>query len=363
MNHAQAVEERRLRRTDCPGNGSPAVPNMAYLELTHACTNRCPGCLNESFIADFASREVKHEFMQPLLSYRSWLSVLTRLPESIESIILSGGEPTLHPAFSQIVEELDRRGLHFVLFTNGRWHAPAQLIHLLRQSCGFQGALISLHGATAASHDSFTAIPGSFAQAKLNIQLAAASSLPFTISCVITQHNLHELSDIVELAVELGAEEISFNRYLLSPDRHIPRHSLIEPPSAQQLKKAVIEIQSLRPLWAPHIAIGYGPCIPQCLVRSSSHGCTAGFGTFVVDPWGNIRPCLHTDLLTGNLLHTDFAALWQSEAIKKWRRLYDTHCDTCAAFALCGGGCRAMSLATNLGRDPLMMVENIPLLL
>lgn len=344
---------------------------LAYLELTPACNNRCPACVNESFVANFQTRALKSDFHETVLPQSSWEEILSCLPSAVNSVILSGGEPTLHPAFISIVKELDARGLEFTIFTNGRWQTPQKLITALKASPQFQGFLISLHGAGDSSHEAFTNIPGSYQETIQNIRSATLAGLPVSISTVITKDNLAELESTIELSVNLGATAIYFNRYLNTPPRLASSGARIHLPTLSQLRSAVEQIESLRSKWSSRIHVGYGACIPQCFVPSASEGCSAGEASFVVDPWGNIKPCLQTNLLCGNLLEQSFETIWESESLRRWRGLYDSSCTSCSAFAQCGGGCRAMTLAWGQGRDPLMteplmeshqaVIDSIPL--
>lgn len=330
------------------------APHLVYLELTPACNNRCPGCLNESFISDFNRRVLKPHFHSPSLNLSSWQTLLSRLPATITSFVLSGGEPTLYPDFDRLVRELNARDLRFVLFTNGRWQRTDHLIDLLSILDGFRGMLVSLHGSQAVSHNSFTGVEGSFEETIRNVRAAVQMKLPVNLSTVITSENWNEMDRIVELAFEVGAEGISFNRYLHSPERSMTTNAKIHPPSPSQLRMAVRQVEQLRLEYADQIHVGYGPCIPQCFVESSSAGCAAGDTSLVIDPWGNLKPCLHTDLLCGNLLIEDFKTIWAGDLLREWRGLYDSSCSGCSAFDQCGGGCRAMTRAWGLGRDPLM---------
>lgn len=344
-----------IYRSECPpARFADTTPTLAYLELIPACSNRCPSCLNGSFIADFHTRALKPVFHRPSLTGDEWLSILSHLPGTLSSVILSGGEPTLHPDFATLITEISARGLEFVIFTNGRWHKPAQMLAMLGGLPLFRGFLVSLHGAAAGTHDSFTGAIGSFAETVSNIRAAAVSGLPVSLSTVITQENLTELASIVELATELGAHEISFNRYLVSPDRLDGSSKAIHPPTSFQFRQAIECIEMLREEMSSRIQIGYGPCIPQCFALSASTGCSAGQASFVVDPWGNLKPCLHTDLLCGNLNEQSFDAIWCGNRLLSWRGLVDSACTNCSAFAQCGGGCRAMALAWGQTHDPLM---------
>ncbi len=100
--------------------------------------------------------------------------------------------------------------------------------------------------------------------------------------------------------------------------------------------------------------MAYGVGIPQCFTFSSSTGCMAGVAYCAVDPWGNLRPCNHSDLIAGNLLSRTLEEAWRSPAMERFRKAVPQACHTCAAFPTCHGGCRALAMELDLPGDPLM---------
>jgi len=67
-------------------------------------------------------------------------------------VILSGGEPTVHPDLLPLAECVAHHGLQLGLVTNGRRLADASLVDdLLRHNLTF--VYVSLHGARASLHD------------------------------------------------------------------------------------------------------------------------------------------------------------------------------------------------------------------
>lgn len=334
------------------------LPQLAYLELTPACNNRCPGCSNDEFIADFNPRSLKSGFLRRPLNGEEWICILDRLDPSVTFINLTGGEPTLHPDFEAIADSINRRGIDFVVFTNGRWRNPEQLAKFLSSLSHLKGLLISLHGISPKTHEVFSGVSGSFSETVANIILAASAGLPVSISTVITHDNISELRALAELAYELGAEEAIFNRYLipiLREEQPIPGGKLKQmAPTQVELKEAVHVIEELRTSFSDVLRISYGPCIPQCFAPSSSRGCSAGENFLVVDPWGNVKPCTDTVLNCGNLLTQTIEEVWWSKEMQSWRELIPSGCTSCSALSKCRTGCRAMALASGLGQDPLM---------
>lgn len=311
-----------------------SVPILYSLELTSACNNHCLGCGNV-----FA-----HNCTPEPLSATRWGEILTSLRPHIHRLKLTGGEPTLHPEFEAIVTTLRELDISFALFTNARWRDPARLIAFLQTAPQCSGLLVSLHGATAASHDAFTRVPGSFAETRANIRRTVAAGLNVTSSTVITRHNWHEVRDIASLSQELGANHAVFNRYLGEP---LPQ---VEPSDAQ-LHQAVETIETLR---REGDRVKFGNCIPQCFHPSSSTGCLAGIAYCTVDPWGNVRPCNHAPLICGNLLEQSIEEIWHGEAMRRWREMIAEQCWHCLELSRCHGGCRAVALIQGAEKDSLM---------
>ena len=309
-----------------------STPILYSLELTAACNNRCLGCSN---VFDRKS--------QPLLATQ-WGRILAALRPHIYRLKLTGGEPTLHPEFETIVATLRELDIPFALFTNARWRDPAGLITFLKTVPQCSGLLVSLHGATAASHDAFTGMPGSFIETCANVRRAIAAGLSVTTSSVITCYNWDEIEDIVRLSQKLGANHAVFNRYL--------GNSLLQiEPGEDQLRQAV---EAIDRLWRQGEPVKFGNCIPQCFHPSSSTGCLAGVAYCTVDPWGNVRPCNHAPLICGNLLEQPIEEIWHGEAMNRWRGMIAEQCWHCLELLRCHGGCRAIAMIQGMNKDPLM---------
>ena len=310
-----------------------SAPVLYSLELTPDCSNRCRGCFN--VFTDERTRS-------PLL-LEEWRRILDHIKPHAHLVKLTGGEPTLHPHFEEIVAHLSQLDISFSLFTNACWSDPERLVALLKMVPQLRGLLISLHGAAPATHEAFSGVQGSFERVVANIQRATKEGLFVTISVVIHRRNLEQFREVVMLAHDLGAGHVVFNRYLG------PKEPAIEP-TDDQLRQAVLQIEALRQDGA---RVKFGNCIPQCFVESSSTGCLSGVAYCTIDPWGNMRPCNHSPLKCGNLLEQSVQEAWQSAEMQHWREMIPAECHLCAEFSQCHGGCRAMAMDRGLAKDPL----------
>ncbi|GAB4534990.1 MAG: hypothetical protein Kow0063_18720 [Anaerolineae bacterium] len=318
-------------------------PALISLELTPLCNSHCSGCFNVFLDEGRGRRDVP--VRRPPLPFDGWRKILDQLAPHVHRLKLTGGEPTLHPDFEAILGYIRQLDISVTVFTNGRWPHPERVLEALRRTPNLDGLLVSLHGARAASHEAYSGVPGSFDETVSNIRRAIELGIPVTLSTVLHLANLDELAEIVSLARSLGAGRVAFNRYLGRP---LPGLAL----SDDQLKQATRTIDAMR---GAGQSVAFGVGIPQCFTPSSSTGCLAGVAYCAVDPWGNLRPCNHSDLVAGNLLRRTLEEAWTSPVMERFREAIPDACHTCAAFPTCHAGCRALAMELNLAGDPLMV--------
>jgi SynChlorMet cassette radical SAM/SPASM protein ScmF len=176
-----------------------------YLYLTTGCNLACRHCW------------ITPNFTKGELSPSQYLNVdllrqaITEAkPLGLTSAKLTGGEPTLHPDFIEIVDLLTNEGLRFIMETNGTL-IDAELAGYLKQKTSMWFVSVSLDGVTAETHDSFRNVPGSFDAALCGFKhLVTAGFKPQIIMC--PHHgNIQEVDALVKLAVEIGAGSVKFN--------------------------------------------------------------------------------------------------------------------------------------------------------
>jgi MoaA/NifB/PqqE/SkfB family radical SAM enzyme len=138
------------------------------------------------------------------------LDQVTRL-HGTAHVSLTGGEPTLHPEFVEIIDAIGARGLTWHMVSNGRnfgW-----LMERFAERPARRGAMsqvyFSLDGADEATHDAIRG-EGSFRQVMAACALATAHQIPFTLQLVVNAHNQHQLEALGLMASQLGAIRVSF---------------------------------------------------------------------------------------------------------------------------------------------------------
>lgn len=315
---------------------TPTAPIFAYIEVTSSCNNNCIGC-GTVFARDDDHAPVNIEV---------WRSILPKLESKVVHLNLTGGEPTLSPNFPELLSLINGYGFGFSLFTNAKWHNKEQLCQILGASSTLSEILISLHGPDSESHDRFTGIVGSFRETCANIRFAADQNLPVFINCIITSLNFDRIDEMVQLNRILGYRGIVFSRYVSSTENHLN-------PSHKQLRAAIETIAGQTK--SSGIQIYSSVCIPKCFNDSTLfNGCLAGTISITIDPWGNVRPCVMSDSICGNLMDKSLKEIWYSDQMQAWRRFIPSVCHRCSAYSSCHGGCRAAAMKNGMQQDPLI---------
>lgn len=273
-----ALKRRALERS---------IPLAAYLELTYACNWRCVFCYNP-----------RHHDLRRL-RLGEWIPVLDDLRAlGALTVVLTGGEPLVHPDFLAIARAVRERAFALKLFTNGSLvdeptaAAIAELLPLAVE--------LSLHGATAATHDATTARPGSFTALWQAIDRLRRHGVPLALKTPLTCLNEGELEALLALARDAGLP-------LRVDPTLTPRDDGDRGPLRWRASREATAGLMRRLLEAG--------TLPEERRETGGTNCGLGRLTVAVDPEGNVYPCMqwrHTSL--GNVRATPLRRLWGESA-------------------------------------------------
>jgi MoaA/NifB/PqqE/SkfB family radical SAM enzyme len=187
------------------------------LELVGACNLHCSYCLRaESMLygkASFLPRERVRQILEGLR--KEWGEF---------SLTLTGGEPTLHPEFGGVVDDVSALGLRYKVVTNG-WHFDKIIDSLIRTRERLMSASFSLDGATREAHDAWRG-KGSFDRLMKAITAARHHKLPFQINVVLRKDTKPQMEAIALLGARLGAKGVNFGAMLPTSAEDFVRHAL-----------------------------------------------------------------------------------------------------------------------------------------
>lgn len=168
-----------------------------WVRLSYDCNNKCTFCL-DSDTHDGSMRKVMDIKVQ----------IIEGKKRGSERLILSGGEPTMHPNFLDFVRLGKRAGYRKVqTVTNGRMFRYPAFLETAAQN-GLDEITFSLHGHTAKLHDALVGTPGAFVEEVAGLKAALASGrFIINVDIVINKQNVRHLPEMLETFISWGVKE------------------------------------------------------------------------------------------------------------------------------------------------------------
>lgn len=297
------------------------TPPKVAISITEACPLDCRQCYG-----DCGRTPAPGE-----LSAAEWRAAIAKLAdEGVISLHIEGGEPLLKPGFLDLLAEAARS-----MFTMVRTHGTlidAPMAAALKQA-GVGRVLVDVMGATAATHEWFTGVPGSFAASIEGVRQLVAHGVATDMLLILTRQNAPEVQALLDLAHSLGAERVGVLR--LYPLGRAKRYwSEIALPLPDQMRT----IAALR------VPDGLG------LMQSwhpNNHNCC--WQSAAVMAKGEIVGCpyLREYVNHGNLRTDSLAETWRDAPL--WQTLragaVERSCPDCSAVEGSHGGCRSTAYA------------------
>jgi radical SAM protein with 4Fe4S-binding SPASM domain len=273
------------------------------VELTYRCNLDCSFCYNDVGLRG-----------KPLTTeqYLDFFSDLRDM--QVLNLTLTGGEPLAHPDFLRVGAHA--RELGFVVRIKSNGHAlRGTIARRIRDEIDPFLIEVSLHGATAATHDRQTRVPGSFARLLENIAAARELGLRLKINSTLTRWNEDEVEDMLDLADSLGVM-LQIDPEVTARDNgdRSPLDLSASPAGTRRLFAALRERQQrlellTEPSTAPRVEVARGADDGAAPTPSGKH-CGAGSSGIAVDPYGNVYPCVQWRRPCGNLHQNRIAEIW-----------------------------------------------------
>ncbi|MFL6246626.1 MAG: radical SAM/SPASM domain-containing protein [Thermoanaerobaculia bacterium] len=259
------------------------------IELTYRCNLDCFFCYND---LGLRGKPLAFEQYDALLRDLASMDVL--------NVALSGGEPLAHPDFFRIGARA--RDLGFVVRVKSNGHAlRGELARRLRDEVDPFVIEVSLHGATAATHDRQTRVPGSFVRLIENLREMIDLGLRVKINSTLTVWNEGETAAMYALADSLGLP-LRFDLQV-SPNDNGDRTPLNVAPTDDGIR-ALMRVEDERiARFTP------GPESTPSAAPSAKH-CGAGSSAIAIDPYGNVYPCVQWRRAVANLHEQAISEIW-----------------------------------------------------
>ncbi len=318
---------------------NPLEPPLALLaEVTHRCPLQCPYCSNPLALEKPANE----------MATADWLRAINEAAElGCLQVHFSGGEPTARRDLEQLVAGATAAGLYTNLITSGvGWDAP-RLSSLI--AAGLEHVQLSFQDSGAEIGERIGGYQGAHAKKLAAAKLVRDAGLPLTANFVVHRQNLHHLSEMLDMAVAIGAHraEIANVQYYGWALKN--RAALM--PSRAQLEEMTAAVTDARRRLEGILVIDY--VVPDYYARRPK-SCMGGWGRrfLNISPSGKVLPCHAAESITGmafdNVRQRSLVDIWrESEAFNRFRGTdwMPEPCRSCDRKEIDWGGCRCQAFA------------------
>lgn len=329
--------EREICLITVPGGGGKRVT----WELTRRCTCQCLHC------GIAAGSGYSPEL--PLATIREAIRGMREF--GVTHVYFTGGEPLMREDIYDIFRcaSIDN-ALNIYTATNGDIVTPDVAKKLVE--CNLDGVLVSIDSPDEAEHNYFRQSANNFSSACAAVKTLKTAGLAVEIGmCLWGKTN--RMQGMVELAIELGADEVTFIWAVPVGRAACYAKDLLF--SYEQYAETFEEIRVLRAKNAGKIRLSAHRVFDSAACENA---CRGGIDFFHVDPEGRISPCTWIEKIEPSyrsakrLGEVSFDELAKGDVIQGFRVLIQK------IKMLHGGGCPAASHSVCgdlMGEDPYLV--------
>jgi len=305
--------------------GRTRLPTNVAFEVTRRCPLVCHHCYNNLPVADRQAQAAE-------LTLDDHRRILDELAEMGSLWLLyTGGEIFARPDFLDIYGYAKRRGFLVTLFTNATMITPA-IADRLAVDRPF-AIEVTLYGASAASYEALTHLPGSYQRCLGGIQLLHERRLPLRLKTVAVRTNQHEIADMQRFADGLNLP-FKFDAMIN------PRLDSSQSPLDVRLDPAecvALDLGDSRRMaeWERFVQRHAGS---HAGGNDNLYRCGGGQSSFSVDPYGGMSICVLSEQDKYDLKTGTVAEGWNKflHAVRGKKVTRPTKCSRCQIKAMCG---------------------------
>jgi radical SAM protein with 4Fe4S-binding SPASM domain len=316
-----------------------AQPRALYsfdLELTARCNNNCSHCYINLPANDSAAKaqELTIAEIEGIADQAVELGAVW--------VLLTGGEPLLRRDFAEIYLMLKRKGLLVSVFTNATLVNPTHIELFKRYPP--RDIEVTLYGASQASYEAVTRLPGSYAAFQHGLEMLFEAGVRIRLKAMALRSNLHEID-----AMAAFGKQYTKDYYRFDPVLHL-RFDGDPQRNAEIISERLTpeEVVALEARDAERFAAMEKDC-DNLIIEDFAHigcnhlfHCGAGNGSFSVGYNGTFRLCssLWAPGTTVNLRQVSLREAWENlvPAVRDLRsddpRFLET-CRKCPYVNLC----------------------------
>jgi radical SAM protein with 4Fe4S-binding SPASM domain len=293
---------------------------------------------------------------------------------SVNTLVLTGGEPLLRPDIAHLVRYATESGLRVRIQSNGLLLDKPLALELKRSNLMSFG--VGLDGDSPSIHDLIRRKTGAFDGAVRAINIAKDAGLECHVEFTLTRLNMDCVEKLLELLVKLkvdtflgrsaifaGRSTVSENLFRLNPQIYKTFLTKLARLSREITLPTINSQDPLYRLVCPEYARLCTLAQAENPNRRVLSGCSIGLNMAHIHSNGDVGFCTFLPQLTiGNVRQSHFFSIWMnriSQAKVFVSRQLKGNCGECVNRYFCGG-CRARAKALKgdiFGEDPYCWIH------
>jgi radical SAM protein len=342
------------------GDPFDTAPFLVIWEVTRACELACAHC---------RAAAIPHAHPDELTTAegKALIDEIRRFGRPL--LVLTGGDPLARPDIFELVSHARNAGMRPGLSPAGTPRLTQDAVLRMRDH-GVGIVSLSIDAPTAALHDAFRGVPGSFGYTVAGARYVTKTGLPLQVNTVITDEHIEHIDRLAALVAHLGAAR--WEVFFLVPTG---RGADLRPPSPSRAEEALHRLAEIGDGAPFHLTVVEAPFYRRVVLERQAAregrqplevlaerrsgggrflpGINAGKGFAFVSHTGKISPSGFLPLVAGDVRRDSLVDVYRQSALFRTLREPDRlggKCGICPYRAVCGGS-RARAFA--MTGDPL----------
>ena len=308
------------------------VPINGSMELLPLCNLNCNMCYVRLTRAEM-------EKQGRMRTGAEWLELGRQMAKAgTLFLLLTGGEPLLHPDFKEIYLGLRKMGLILTINTNGTLIDEEWADFFAKNKP--RRINITLYGADGDAYESLCHYRGGFDRVVNAVKMLRQRDVDVKFGGSITPENIKDIPQMLKIAEELDAP-LRMDTYMMPAirerNRPYDQQNRLLPELAGQARIRALRGEMGEELFAEYRnnllqeIDGFVPGVEQLCAPS----CLAGRCSFTINWQGQIRPCVVMTEPAVDVFETGFEAGWKqiSQTFQELR--YCAKCSNCRLRPVC----------------------------
>ena len=306
-------------------------PINGILELTPLCNMNCDMCFVRLSPQELQKQQGR------LRSGEEWISLAEEMRRAgTLFILLTGGEPLLHPDFRDIYITLKKMGMILTVNTNGTLIDEKWADFFARYKP--RRINITLYGKDEETYEKLCHFSKGYRCMRKAVALLLERHVDVKINSSITPKNIHDLDELCNIANDINTAW-KYDTYMYPASRErltaFDQQARLSPQEAAAARVRIMEKKEKKEFLHTATRLLALGNVPEGELVPSLVKCRAGRSSFAINWQGKMRACIMLTNPEADVFSLGFSGAWKkiTNAISKIR--LNAKCSACTMREVC----------------------------